>query len=248
MITQNDRDMITEAGRDYMLDIVLESNILKDKLSFKQHLLLCDTVVNLPYEKVVRLLFTEDIRAFEGKFGKFLKYSIAAIAGSKFGGILHGPPVAMFILYLYRKLSDTCVRSCFKKMPLSTARKVCKYECQLNAARKMANDIRAEIVKCRQFERSKSCEKKLQKEWTKWAKRVQRLLVKLNNAKSDYTEKTRKARFNALKGKARGIAGEIDLSSGDAANLIAESKELRKHLSFEQHIELYKMFVEKADY
>jgi hypothetical protein len=51
-----------------------------------------------------------------------------------------------------------------------------------------------------------------------------------------------------LKGKARGIAGEIDLSSGDAANLIAESKELRKHLSFEQHIELYKMFVEKADY
>lgn len=243
MITDYDKKLLTEAGKDYILDIVLESNYLKENISFKEHILLCDQVSNLTYEEVIALTITEDIRAFEGKFSKFLKYSLAAIAGMKFGG-LAGPPVAMFALYIYRKLSDTCTRSCFRKMPLSAARKICKYQCQLNAAKKMANDIRSEVSKCSTFTKSSSCEKKLQKEYIKWAKRVQMLTIKLNRAKMTADEKERKARSRQLKNRAKTIAAGLDLSGNSLANYVAENKKLRQKLSFEKHLELYKSLVE----
>lgn len=241
MITKYDRECIKEAGQDYLLDVVMKSQYLKENITFKEHVLLCDKVVNLQYEEVVRILFTEDIRNFEGKFSKFLKYSIAAIAGMKFGGI-SGPPVAMFVLYLYRKATDSCVRACFMKMPLSTERKVCKYTCQLNAARKIANDIRSEIVKCSQFQNPKKCENKLMKEWTKWSKRVQKLLIKLNNAKAGNLRKTQQARMRNLKNRGQKLMAGVELTG----NVISESVELRKNLSFEDHIELYKMFADKG--
>lgn len=246
MITDYDRKLLTEAGRDYIFDIALESNYLKEKLSFKEHILLCDQVNKLTYEEVISLVVTEDIRAFEGKFSKFLKYSMAAIAGMKFGG-LAGPPIAMFILYLYRKLSDTCERSCFRKLPLTKERKVCRYECQLNAARKMANDIRSEISKCSSFQYAERCEKKLQKEYMKWAKRVQQLVVKLNRAKLDATEKIRKARQRELAKRGKAIAASFDLSSAQLGTFIAENKALRQKLSFEQHIELYRAIISEDE-
>lgn len=240
MITQYDRECIKEAGQDFLLDLTMESKYLKENISFQDHLMLCDKVVNLEYEEVVRLIFTEDIRNFEGKFSKFLKYSIAAIAGKKFLGI--APPVAMFVLYLYRKATDSCVRACFMKLPLSTERKVCKYTCQLNAARKIANDIRSEIIKCREFQNPKKCEKKLMKEWTKWSKRVQQLLIKLNNAKAGNLRKSQKARMKNLKNKGQKLMAGVELTG----NVISESAEIRKEFSFEDHIELYKMFADKG--
>lgn len=237
MITDYDKKLLTEAGRDYIFDIVLESKYLKENISFKEHVLLCNQVNNLTYEEVISLTITEDIRAFEGKFSKFLKYSIAAIAGMPLGPT--GPPTAMFILYLYRKLTDTCERSCFRKFPLSKQRKICKYECQLNAARKMANDIRSEIAKCSQFTRVVSCEKKLQKEYIKWAKRVQLLIVKLNRAKLDLAEKQRKANAKELSRNARALAAGLDLSGMKLSDFIAENKQLRDRLPFEKHLELY---------
>ena len=238
MITNNDKRLLTEAGRDYIFDIVLESQYLKENISLKEHILLCDQVNELTYEEVIRLTITEDIRAFEGKFSKFLKYSIAAIAGGVFGG-LAGPPIAMFVLYLYRKLSDTCERSCYRKMPLSKQRKICKYECQLAAAKKMGNDIRSEIAKCSQFTRVASCEKKLQKEYMKWAKRVQMLTVKVNRAKMDATEKARKQAAKKLSRNAKAITAGLDLSGNQLADFIAENKDLRKRLPFQKHFDLY---------
>jgi len=241
MITKYDKKLLTEAGRDYIYEIVSQSNYLKESISFKDHILLCDQVFNLTYEEVISLTITEDIRAFEGKFSKFLKYSLAAIAGMSMGG-LAGPPVAMFALYLYRKLSDTCERSCYKKLPLSKERKVCKYGCQLNAAKKMANDIRSEVSKCSKFTKSASCEKKLQKEYIKWAKRVQLLTVKLNRAQMSAAEKRRKANAKELAGKAKAIVAGLDLSGNNMADFIAENKKIRQELSFEKHVELYKAF------
>jgi hypothetical protein len=207
MITNYDRKLLTEAGRDYILEITKKSQSLKEGLSLQEYYDLCDQVKKLTYEEVISLTITEDIREFEGKFSKFLKYGLAAIAGGFFGGIA-GPPVAMFALYLYRKATDTCVRSCFRKLPLSKERKVCKYSCQLNAAKKMVNDIRSEVSKCSSFRHSAKCEKKLQGEYIKWAKRVQMLTVKLNKARVDAEEKIRKARGKELAARAKSIAGE----------------------------------------
>jgi hypothetical protein len=241
MITDYDRKILTEVGREYILNIALDSQHLKNKLSFKEHVLLCSQINRLSYEEVISLTITEDIRAFEGKFGKFLKYSIAAIAGMKFIGALSGPPVAMFILYLYRKATDTCVRSCFTKMPLSKQRKICKYECQLNAAKKMTAEIRSEITKCSQFELADKCEKKLQGEYIKWAKRVQQLTIKLQRAKVDVEEKARKARQKQLAKKAKSLRAGLELSKDQLINFVSENENLRYKLPFREHLKLYQL-------
>lgn len=239
MIPKNDKRILTEVGRDYILDLALNSTYLKDTLTFKEHVDLCKKIQELTYEEVIALTITEDIRSFESKFGKFLKYSIAAIAGMKFIGALSGPPVAMFLLYLYRKATDTCVRSCFTKLPLSNERKICKYECQLAAARKMANDLRSEINKCGQFEYADKCEKKLQGEYIKWAKRVQQLIVKLNQAKANVEEKRRKARTKELAKKAQSLRAGVEMTPAEIKRFIVEDKVLRKKLTFAEHLSLY---------
>lgn len=239
MITTTDRRLLTEAGREYIFNAVLESNKLKEKLTFKEHVKLCNQVKNLQYEEVIQVIFNEGIRAFESKFSKFLKYSLAAIAGMA-GGVF-GPPLAMFILYLYRKATDTCVRSCFAKLPLSPARKICKLECQLNAAKKMETDLRSNISKCSYSSRPTQCEKKLQKEYIKWAKRVQLLTVRLNRAKMSSEEALRKQRQAELKRRAQELKDSLDLSNQKIMNFILENKTLRKNISFKNHLRLYEV-------
>jgi len=240
MIQPSDRKLITEAGIEYIFNIVLESNILKEKLSFKEHVSLCNDVKNLQYEEVVELIFNEGIRAFETKFSKFLKYSLAGIAGLV-GGVW-GPPLAMFTLYLYRKATDTCVRSCFMKIPFSSARKICKLECQLNAAKKMEKDLRSEISKCSQFQNPKKCERKLQGEHIKWAKRVQLLIVRVNQAKTREEEKLRKQRTSDLTKRAKQLRASLDLSTNQIKTFIVENENVRKNLTFRDHLKLYSIF------
>lgn len=190
MISDYDRKLLTDAGREYIHDAVKSSKHLKEKLTVFEHKLLCNKVNDLTYEEIIELTVNESIRDFEGKFGKFLKYSIAGIAG--FVGGLGGPPLTMFVLYLYRKLTDTCERACWRKFPMSTERKICRYECQLNAAKRILASVRSEVSKCSTFNNPDKCEKKLQTEYIKWAKRVNVLTVKLNSARAALAEKERK--------------------------------------------------------
>ena len=74
MITQEDRTILKEVGRKYLLDIALDSQVLKDKLTFKEHVGLCNFVRELSYEDVIRLTITESLKDFENKFKKFLKF------------------------------------------------------------------------------------------------------------------------------------------------------------------------------
>lgn len=235
MISEYDKNLLKECGQEYLLDIVLQSNYLKETLSFKEHVLLCNQVKKLTYEEVISLTITESIRDFESKFGKFLKYSIAAVASITLGGGLTGPPVAMFLLYLYRKLTDTCVKSCMANMPMSSKKKICKISCQLSAAKKMEHDIRAEISKCT----SDKCTKKLQEEYIKWAKRVQLLTVKLNQAKAGVYEKQRIEKQKERLKKVKTLAASFQLSKNQIIKFISENEILRDKLSFKQHVELY---------
>jgi len=200
MISDRDRQLLTEAGKEYILDAVIHSKKLKEKLSTSEHRNLSRYVNELTYEEVISLTITEDIRKFEGGFSKFLKYSLAAIAGMAVGGIgLAVPTVAMFTLYLYRKATDTCEKSCFTPRFFSSERKVCKLSCQLNAARKMANDLNSQVSKCSTYSNPKRCEHKLQNEHIKWVKRVRQLIVRLNAAKMVANEKERKERLKQQK-------------------------------------------------
>jgi hypothetical protein len=131
---------------------------------------------------VITLTITEDIRAFESKFKKFLKYSLAAIAGLALGP--GAPTIAVITLFFYRKLTDDCHRECSNLPMFSGQRKVCKQECELDAAKKVFSRIRSDISKCGQMQNPDRCEKKLLKQQIKWGKRVQLLMIKLNATKS----------------------------------------------------------------
>jgi len=251
MITQEDRNILKDVGRKYLLDIAFDSQLLKNKLTFKEHVDLCKFISKLSYEDVIGLTITEDIKEFEGKFRKFLKYGFAAIAGlavgvagavgiaATAGAILTGPPLGMFVLYMFRKLTDTCSRSCWKKFPMSTERKICRYECQVNAVRKIVNDLRAEISKCSQFRNPSKCEKKLKKEYIKWSKRLQQQMVKLNQAMLGREEKTRKQKQKELAKKARTIAANYQLPKSKLLNIVIENKQFRQNIPFRQHVQIY---------
>jgi len=248
---QEDRNILRDVGREYILNAATKSQTLKDKLTFKEHVSLCEFVSSLSYEDVIRLTITEDIKEFESKFKKFLKYSFAAIAAgiggaaaatgiaATAGAALLAPPLAMFVLYVFRKLTDTCSRSCLKNIPMSTKRKICRYECQVNAVRKIVRDLRSEITKCRGFARPEKCEKSLRKEYIKWSKRLQSQMVKLNQAKLGVEEKERKKRAKELAKKAKSIAASFQIPKSQMVNMIAEDKRIRQNLSFKTHLELY---------
>lgn len=244
MISIEDKNILRDVGREYLLDIAFESKIIKSKLNFKEHLELCNTVMNLSYEEVVSLTVTEDVKDFENKFKKFLKYSFAAVAGAVSGvfgaaSIVAAPPIAMFILYTYRKLTDTCSRMCLKNIPMSTKRKICRYECQVNAAKKVTDELRKEINKCKSFAKPDKCEKSLRKEYIKWAKRLQVQIVKLQQARLGQEEKERRKRGKELANKAKTISSSLQLSKSQMLKMISESDEFRKNLNFKDHVAIY---------
>lgn len=244
MISQEDKNLLRDAGREYLLDVAFDSNIIKNKLSFKEHLELCNTVMNLTYEEVVSLMVTEGIKEFENKFKTFLKYSFAAIAGAASGAfgaasIVAAPPIAMFVLYTFRKLTDTCSRSCLNKIPFSSKRKICRYECQVNAAKKIVDELRKEINKCNSFAKPEKCERSLRKEYIKWAKRLQMQIVKLRQAKLGQEEKERKKRAKELRKTAKKIADGLDISKSQLIHIVSEGQDFRKNLSFRDHLKIY---------
>ena len=243
-----DKNLITESAKDYLTDFVLTENKLKKYLTFKEHVELYNKIQNLNYEDVVSF-FSEDVTAFEGKFGTFLKYGFAAIAGAALGlkakglktGILAGPPLGMFALYIYRKLKDPCERKCFKTLPMSTKRSICKAECEVDAARKVVQDIRTEISKCRQFLNPRKCEKKLMKEYIKWTDRMKKALIKLRKIRVGQVERVRKTRGKELAKRANQLAAGLQYTIGQdqMMKVISENEKLRKGLSFERHLILY---------
>jgi hypothetical protein len=177
------------------------------------------------------------------------KYGFAAIAGAALGlkakglktGVLAGPPLGMFALYIFRKLKDPCERQCFRKWPLSTKRGICKAECEVDAARKVVQDLRTELAKCRQFLNPKKCEKRLMKEYMKWTKRMQKALIKLRKIRVGQVERVRKTRGKELAKRARTLAAgfQHDIGKDQLVKIISENEQLREHLSFEKHLILY---------
>jgi len=240
MLNNDERNLLKECGREYLLDIVLDSKIIKEQTTFLEHVKLCEYIKNLSYEDVIRLTITEDITAFESKFKKFLKYSFAAIAGSAFFGL--APPISMFALYIYRKLTDSCEKKCYTNIPFSKKRKICKYQCQLNVARKIADDLRSDISKCDDFRNPDKCERKLRNEYMKWAKRVQQLQIKLRQEQLQGDKE--KPEFKGITRRAESLIRTLDLDIQTVKKFIIESNDLRKKLSFRNHLRLFNEFSE----
>lgn len=246
-MTKKDRQIIEWAAKEQLTEIAVSSKILHEKLSFKEHFILCREIKKLTYKEAVELLIQEDIKEFESKFKKFLKYGLAAIIAIKYGGfkgvlanVVGAPAVGIFILYLFRKLTDTCSRACMNKFPMSKEREVCMLECKIESVRKLTDQLRGEIVKCDEFANPDRCQKKLQKEYIKWSKKLQELLIRLRKVKVDVEAKERRQRQKELNKRKRDIlrAG-YEIERNVLLNFITENKDLRKRLPFKEHLNLY---------
>jgi len=199
-----DRNILKEFCRNHLVNIVINSTYIKESISFKEQVGLCDNIMNMSYDELVSYTFNEGeilneigIRDFETKFKKFLKFSLAILAGG--GALVSGPlgwiaapTVAAMTYYLYRKVSDPCWQQCIKKFGRPVQRKVCKYECQRNSAKRIVSHIRSEMSKCKSTPDPLKCQRALQKEYIKWAKKLEEQEVKLQQANASMKEKERK--------------------------------------------------------
>lgn len=246
MITYEDRALITECGREVLKETIMNSKSLKKRLTFFEQLKLYEEIDTFNFEDVVLSLF-ESIRDFESKWSKFKKYSFAAIAGGILGTPILGPPIAMFVLYFYRKSTDSCQRSCARDTkPGTKKRKICKIACKANASRNIATRLRSDLASCAQMAKPAKCEKKLRGEYIKWAKRVQDLETELALAKVGQEEESRKERQRELTRRAKELSDGLNLQGYPAKN-IAEDKNLRELMTFQEHKTLYEMFLSETD-
>ena len=97
------------------------------------------------------------------------------VLGGKKGGFI-GAAAAVAGLYLYRKLSDPCVR---KHLGNKAAQNLCKAE----AVKKVIARITADMAKCGTAKDPAKCKAKLNAELIKWKKKYQEYMVLATKAR-----------------------------------------------------------------
>jgi hypothetical protein len=96
----------------------------------------------------------------KGASGRGVKGAIAAVAG----------------LYLYRKLSDPCIRK-------NLGNKQAQIACKMEAIKRVISQIKSDIGKCSGASDPIKCRQKLSKELIKWQTKYQQYLVQLTHMK-----------------------------------------------------------------
>jgi len=208
------RKALHEACKYTLLKAVQESKSLRKKLSFQEHVDLCNHVLNMSYEKSVETLFEFGVRDFESRFSAYVKYGAAAILGGLAGGKLKigkslGLSVGLLFMYFFRKTTDPCWQACFRRNP--DQKQVCKYMCYIKGCDSVISDINKQINRCDETKNPIRCERGLNKALVKWKKRKAKYRESLDNAKESYAEleATRRAKklakerrfIDKLKGK-----------------------------------------------
>lgn len=196
----NDSKLIEISCKEFLMDIVKESVKLNNKLSFYQKTILYDKIKEMKYEKVIGLLFNEGVevtseqkREFESGMGKYTKYAVAGAVGRKLGHVATGSKTAFFggyktgqmakggikgalagvaALFLFRKLSEPCVRQ-------NLGNKPAQLKCRMEAIKRVISQIKSDIGKCSGAKDPIKCKQKLNNELIKWKTKYEQLLVEL---------------------------------------------------------------------
>jgi len=220
--------LLTEEFREKILVSTIESKTLKTQLTFKEHLDLCEHVLDMSQEEIQNEFLAEEIRELQGGWEKFKSYSFDALIGLIFK---QGIASSLIMSFIFRKVMDPCWRKCLPKFGRPLQRKLCKYECIVDATRTVVSELRGSLAKCNSMPDPVQCQRKLQGEYIKWAKKLQTYVVKLKKVQIDAQGVATK---QAIK-NATSVARE----NKEYIKLVEESKILREKLSFKDHIALY---------
>jgi len=221
-----DRKLLKEVCREYIIRSVVNSKKLREKISFSEQVSLIEFVKSLSYKDVVSLIeydgmkiTSEQIRDFESKTKRALKYGTAAAIGGSVAGArggykelkkpvaklgkkgpsligkvvkvpfqslskgLKGASIAVALMYLYRKISDPCVRKAIRN-PNGIGRRLTKHQCQAEAAKRVIDSIKSEIPKCNDTKNPEKCVRKLEDIMNVWKKRYQKEITIIAKIKS----------------------------------------------------------------
>jgi len=207
-----DRKLMEEICKEILLDLVMDSEYIKEQLSFNEQVGLCSWIKELSYEEVVPIIHELGVRDFESKFSKFIKYGMAAIAG---GGIalavgttalvlLGAPAIGAFTLYLFRKSTDPCHQRCKGQKLPQTEKRLCKLDCKIKGVRIILRDIKSEHAKCIKTAKPDNCERGLTLQEIKWEKKLQEYTTEWQQLKEELAAEER---ARAEKEKAKEAAG-----------------------------------------
>lgn len=192
-----DKNLMEECIQEVLLDIVMDSKHIREQLLFNEHVAMCSWIKELEYNDIVPVIHELGITDFEGKFSKFLKYGMAALAGGgtaivagvSFLSLLGAPAVGAFALYLFRKASDPCNKKCMSLTSPRAEKKICKLDCQIRAIKAILRDIQAQHGKCNKTKNPKACERSLTVQEIKWEKKLQDLMTDWQEAKGELATK-----------------------------------------------------------
>jgi len=208
-----DKKALEYAIRKMLFSSISESKILREKLSFDDHIKLCEWTTKLTYENLILVYLGENpksklneqdagkIRDFEGRAKTAMKYGFAGLAGgygikkaagkigvaSKLPGATKTIGAAMLAFYIFRKFTDPCFRKCLGTGTLGVMgkkHKLCKYECQINAIKTVLGQLRSQKSVCAKTHNPEKCLRQLSKLEIKWAKKLQETLAKFNETRA----------------------------------------------------------------
>ena len=181
--------------KEFLMEIVKESDTLNKQLTFFQKTLLYDKIKEMTQLEVLSFLINdgkevtvEQAKDFESKAKTTAKYGATAAVASQVGrhlvnkfhggkslkpigvrlgkGMWIGAAVGTGLLYAFRKLVDPCIR----RHPLD---REAQLECHVEATRKIVDQIRDNMKDCYNAENPMLCRNNLHKELLKWQTKLE---------------------------------------------------------------------------
>ncbi len=224
MMTSQDRLYLTEIGKEILLDIAFDSKLIKEKLSFEEHLDLCKEVINLDYQDILGLITTEVFDTAQKK----LRLSVSK---------------SKFTLNLFNKFADVCSKKCARFPLLSPQAKLCRMKCRIHAATSILKKVRSDYARCKQLSSStqkRKCTERLRKEQSKWERRLEDYKIQIRQADVSV------ARERLLKKKAKKVSDNLQLSNVEILGILIEDSRIRDSLSFRDHLNFFRLFERAA--
>jgi len=234
--------IIHDAYRFVILESVIESKSLREKLTFKEQLDLMNHVDTLSQNECKELVQELGIPEFQSKFKNAIKYGAAAIAGGVVApagvSIVMGATLGMLIRYIFRKTTDPCWKACVTKN--IEHKQICKYSCHIKGCESVIKDISNQIGKCGRTKNPKRCRKSLENQRMRWLKKKETSIERLHKAQDKYVKKTAKERLKDKVRDAKLSAKRKKASEArqQLASIVIHSDILKNKTTFDEQLNI----------
>jgi len=235
-------DLIHDAYKIILLDSVVKSNKIREQLSFKEHIELCEHIDTLSRKECEQLFQEIGVSDFQSKFKNAMKYGLAGIAGGVIGvggvGIVFGATVAMMIRYIFRKTTDPCWQACVSKN--ADHKKLCKYTCHVEGCNSVIRDITNQMGRCGSTKKPERCRQRLEKQKLSWMKKREDMIEKLHDEQDKISKNTadEKVKQKQHDDKMAAKAQKASEARKQLQKIVIHSVTLKENTTFKEQINI----------